>query len=241
MPAQDAIIHVDRKQRSITPGAARGADIIHLANLAPGEQLLLEVHGEIDVPLAANDLIFIRGGEVFSIAAAGHSLPDNPVRRNALDFKLNDQLVTSAPHGQVQHAKILAEDMKALAGDPGCDLWGDLEGVADSIVEDGDRIIVQPRDEFFTVTRDHEDRFYDVTVLLDGEDKPMRFPAEMTVQQAIKRSLPKSDRPSVGEFEMVDRAVGPTALEPTQSLRSAGVRDGHTLSITKKHGGGGCK
>jgi hypothetical protein len=67
----------------------------------------------------------------------------------------------------------------------------------------------------------------------------MRFPAEMTVQQAIKRSLPKSDRPNASDFEMVDRAAGPNALAPGQSLRSAGVRDGHTLSITKKHGGGG--
>jgi len=67
MPISAVQIEIDRKQRSITPGAIRGQDIINLANLAANEQVLLEVPGDIDVPLAPNDMIFIRGGEKFSI------------------------------------------------------------------------------------------------------------------------------------------------------------------------------
>jgi hypothetical protein len=38
---------------------------------------------------------------------------------------------------------------------------------------------------------------------------------------------------------MVDSSVGPQPLEPDHTLKAAGVRDRHVLSITKKNGGGG--
>ncbi len=38
---------------------------------------------------------------------------------------------------------------------------------------------------------------------------------------------------------MVDAMVGTSSLDPNATLKAAGVRDGHTLSITKKNGGGG--
>lgn len=114
-----------------------------------------------------------------------------------------------------------------------------MDGIADAIIEDSDRIVLQERDRFFAIPRDAEDRFYEVTVLLDGEDRPLRFPAAMSVREATRRSLPSADRPNVNDFEMVDRNVGTAPLNPDLTLKAAGVRDGHVLSITKKNGGGG--
>ena len=236
MPAQKVSITVDRQVRSIKPGAARGQDLIHLANLGRDEQLLLEVAGDVDIPLSPEDVIFIRGGEQFSIGDGTPVVADNPHVRKPLKLVLND---TQLPESQESHhAKLTGAELKAMVGGGDVDLWADLDGIGDEIVADTDRIVLQVQDRFFTVPRE-EDRFYEVTVILDGEDRSRRFPAMMMVQEAIRRSLPPADRPKVDDFEMVDRDVGPSALNTSLTLKAAGVRDGHVLSITKKNGGGG--
>lgn len=237
MPAQEICITIDRQTRSIKPGAVRGQDIINLANPGPNEQILLEVAGDVDVPLSPEDVIFIRGGEQFSIGDGSPVVPDNPRLRKPLRFMLND---ASLPEGkESHHAKLTGAELKTLVGGGEVDLWADLDSIADEIIEDTDRIILQVQDRLFTVPRDEEDRFYEVTVILDGEDRPRRFPAAMMVREAIRRSLPPADRPKVDEFDMVDGDVGTAPLSPSLTLKAAGVRDGHVLSITKKNGGGG--
>jgi len=236
MPAQKVSITVDRQARSIKPGAARGQDLINLANLGQDEQLMLEVAGDVDIPLSPEDVIFIRGGEQFSIGDGTPEVADNPRVRKPLKLVLNDEQL---PEGQESHhAKLTGAELKALVGGGDVDLWADLDGIADELVADTDRVVLQVQDRFFTVPRE-EDRFYEVTVILDGEDRPRRFPAMMTVREAIRRSLSSADRPKVDEFEMVDGDVGTAALNASSTLKAAGVRDGHVLSITKKNGGGG--
>lgn len=236
MPAKEVFISIDRETRSIKPGAASGQNIIDLSNLGHGEQLLLEVTGDVDIPLSPEDVIFIRGGEQFSIGDGTPMVADNPRVRKPLKLMVND---ASVPEGQESHhAKLTGAEIKALVGGGDVDLWADLDGIADEIIADTDRIILQVQDRFFTVPR-AEDRFYEVTVILDGEDRPRRFPAMMTVREAIRRSLPPADRQKVDEFDMVDGDVGTGALNASSTLKAAGVRDGHVLSITKKNGGGG--
>lgn len=236
MPAKAVQITVDREVRSITPGAVRGQTIMALANLAVGEQVLLEVAGDVDIPLASTDLIFIRGGEAFSIGGGTPPVEDNPIVRQAAAATLNGQPI---PHnGQPARAKTTGAQLKVLANAGDVHLWCDLDGLADEIVEDHDRLILQPSDQFFTVPKAHE-HFYTVTVILDGEEHSARFRVATTVREAIRRSLPPHDRPNVDDFEMVDMDIGPTALLAHQTLKEAGVRDGHVLSITKKNGGGG--
>lgn len=237
MPAQKVSITVDRQARSIKPGAARGQDIINLANLGHDEQLLLEVAGDVDIPLSPEDVIFLRGGEQFSVGDGTPVVADNPRVRKPLKLVLND--VPLPESQESHHAKLTGAELKALVGGGDVDLWADLDGIADEIIADTDRVVLQVQDRFFTVPREEEDRFYEVTVILDGDNRPRRFPAMMTVQEAIRRSLPPADRPKVHDFEMVDRDVGTVALNASSTLKAAGVRDGHILSITKKNGGGG--
>ena len=237
MPITAVSIEIDRQARSVAPGATRGQALINLASLVANEQLLLEVQGDVDIPLAPADVLFLRGGEKFSIGDGQPVVADNPAVRTAPAATLNDQpLASPGPH---HTAKMTGAHLKAVAGGGHLDLWVDLDGLADELVDDADRIVLQPRDRFFTVPRQPEDRFYEVTVILDGEDRQRRFPAGMTVQQAIRRSLPPRDRPQVTDFEMVDGNLGPLPLDSSLTLKSAGVRDGHILSITKKTGGGG--
>lgn len=236
MPIQAVQIEIDRQSRSITPGARTGQEIINLASIAAHEQVLLEVAGDVDIPLAANDVIFIRGGEKFSIGDGQPAVSDNPDMRNPVQAMLNDRpLPETIPH----RAKVMGHALKELAGGGYVDLWVDLDGIADELVDDSARVILQAKDRLFTVAREHEDRFYQVTVILDGEDRMRRFPAGMTVLEATRRSLPPRDRPNVNDFDMVDGDVGTTPLAPNLTLKAAGVRDGHVLSITKKNGGGG--
>lgn len=230
-------ISLGREPRSIVPGAVRGRDIINLAAIGAVEQVLLEVPGDVDIPLAPDDIIVIRGGEAFSIGDGEPRIEDNPATRKAVEFSLNDQAPPA--HVRPHRAKATGIELKSLAGSPEADLWVDLDGLADELIEDAQRVILQPKDRFFTVPRVDEDRLYQVTVLLDGEAKKRRFPAGMTVLEATRRSLPPRDRPEVGKFDMVDGDVGTAPLAPELTLKAAGVRDGHTLSITKKNGGGG--
>jgi hypothetical protein len=232
MPAKLVSITIDEQSQSIKPGATRGQDLFNKTNIALHEQLLLEVQGDIDVPIAAHDLIFLRGGESFSIGDGTPQVSDNPRLRSPISFLLNNTSVSS------EHAKITGANLKSLAEGLGFDLWADLDGIADEILEDQDNIVLQPVDKFFTVPSE-EDRFYEVTVILDGEDHQYRFPAAMTVREATRRSLSPADRPKVDEFDMVDGNLGTSPLTPDQTLKAAGVRDGHVLSITKKNGGGG--
>lgn len=83
------------------------------------------------------------------------------------------------------------------------------------------------------------DRVYTVTVVVDGLPKTERLRAHMTVLEATRRSLAPRDKPKAEDFLMVDRNIGTEPLTQSLTLEQAGVRDGHTLSITKKDGGGG--
>ena len=163
--------------------------------------------------------------------------PENPVLRKPVGATLNEQPLSTWGGGH--HGKAPVDQLVNWAGGGAQDIWVDLDGLADELLLPTDRIVVQAKDHFISVPREHEDRMYEVTVLLDGETKARRFPSSMTVLQATRRSLPPRDRPNVSEFEMVDGTLGTTPLDPNATLKAAGVRDGHVLSITKKNGGGG--
>ncbi len=227
-------IDVAGEKLAITPGAKRGQDLMDLAQIVAPEQIVLEVEGDVDIAISATDVIIIRGKERFSIGSGGPQLPDNPVLRNPVGATLNDQPLDHGRHGKATVAELVA-----WGGGGHQDVWVDLDGLADVLLEPGDRIVIQKKDHFITVPRDEHDRLYEVTVLFDGEDKNRRFPPSMTVLQVMRRSLPPRDRQQISEFQMADRQLGPDALDVTLTLKAAGVRDGHVLSITKKNGGGG--
>lgn len=219
------------------PGAKRGRELIETGNITAPEQLVLEVPGDVDIAVAPDDIIVIRGGEKFSVGDGEPQLPDNPLMRKPTTATLNEQPLTV--FSPARHGKASVAELTLWAGGGDLDVWLDLDGLADELLLATDRIVIQPKDHFITVQREEEDRTYEVTVLFDGEDKARRFPVAMTVLQAIRRSLPPRDRPSVNEFQMVDGNQGTQPLDVNVTLKAAGVRDGHVLSITKKNGGGG--
>lgn len=237
MPFQAVSITIGREQRSILPGAVFGRALVELAAIEPDKHLLLHAGSDVLVPVEVDDLIFIRGGETFLVAAVGESaVESNPILQDAPGL-LNDQPLPAG--AQPHRAKLFAHEVKSLIGAQAAELWVELDCALDQPIDDHHRIIRQHKDRFFTAPRLHDDRFYEVTVLLDGEAKRRRFPAAMTVLEAIRRSLPPRDRPDATKFDMVDVDLGTGELPDGASLKAAGVRDGHTLSITKKHGGGG--
>ncbi|WP_457337184.1 hypothetical protein [Rhizobacter sp. P5_C2] len=232
-------VHIDiaGKKLATSPGAKRGQDLFNMGNVTAPEQLVLEVDGDVDIAISPNDVIVVRGGERFSVGDGSPQLPDNPLMRKAIAATLNEQLLST--YGGGRHGKASVAELVIWAGGGGQDIWIDLDGLADELLLPTDRVVVQPADHFISVPREEEDRLYEVTVILDGEDKARRFPAAMTVLQAIRRSLPPRDRPNAADFEMVDGNLGTSALDVNLTLKAAGVRDGHVLSITKKNGGGG--
>lgn len=232
---QKVLITIDGDHHQVSPGATLGAHLFALRVLEEGDQLLLEVPHEIDVPVSAADLIFVRGGEVFSIGSADAGIPDNPVRREPIPYRLNDKLTTEQ-RGKHSHAKVTGAEIKQQAGSLDLDLWVDLDGIADTPIDDEDRIILQSNETFFTVEHEHnEERFYEVTTVYHGDSRLMRLPAQMKVAEATKRVLPKELRPFAEHFHMIDEALGDQTLTAGASLRDAGVKDGHVLLVSKKN------
>lgn len=236
MPTKTVSIKVNHAEHNIVPGLTTGLDIAKAGQIPDTMQLLFKV-SEIDIPVQEADCILIRGGEEFSIVEKSSQIDDNPPLKHSISFQFSTR---QAPiENAILYAKVMGSELRALAGGNTIDLWADLDGVADSLIEDTHRLILQSQDRFFTAPHDEGDRFYEVTVIFDGAPSQRRFPALMTVQEAIRRCLPPKDKPLVNEFEMVDGDIGTQPLNQSFTLKAAGVRSEHVLSITKKNGGGG--
>lgn len=236
MPTQKRItITIDGQKHQVIPGATRGSQLHTLAALADSDQLYLEIAREPDVPVAQLDLMFLRGGEVFSIGSKDAGIPDNPIRRNPISFILNDQPINLL-HDQHSHSKVTGEEIKAFVASSVLDLWADLEGIPDALIADHDQIILQANEVFFTVERDHseaQDRFYEVITVFEDEERSVSLPALMRVNEALRRILPPDMR-AFAEYYMVrDRSEGDLVLPSDSTLRDAGVKDSHVLNVVK--------
>lgn len=151
MSAHPVIITIDRQQREITPGLVMGSALLSLAGLTGSEQLLLEVRDDLDIPVDPNDGILIRGKEFFSIGKGTPPIEDNPPLKHAIRIHLGGDLVP-AEHG-FHHAKVTGAQIKALDPNlqPGDVLYADLDGLADELIQDTLRIILQKHDRFIVV------------------------------------------------------------------------------------------
>lgn len=151
MPIKTVSIIVDREKRDIVPGLVQGQDLINLAGITAPEQLLLEITGDIDIPVSPTDVILIRGNEQFSIGDGSPPIEDNPSLRHPIHFRFNDQVVS---HDKLfPQAKVTAAELKRLDPNlqPGDMLVADLRGLADEVIQDDVRIILQPHDQYITV------------------------------------------------------------------------------------------
>jgi len=75
-----------------------------------------------------------------------------------------------------------------------------------------------------------------LTILVDGLPEPKTYPGSEKVEEVIKSLLPDGQKQHWDQYQLSDRGQ---ALHPAQSLLDDGVKDGDTLSLTKKDGGGG--
>ena len=143
-------ISIDCKKHEVTPGLIQGGLLLQIAGLSGAEQLLLEAHHELDVPVGATDYLLIRGGEEFSIGDGQPPIEDNPCLRHPVRFHLNEHLI--AEEKALHHPKVLGSQIKALDSTikPGDGLFADLKHLADEPIRDDQRIIVQKHDEFIT-------------------------------------------------------------------------------------------
>jgi hypothetical protein len=141
---------IDHQKHDITPGLTTGPTLLSLANLSGSEQLLLEVPNDPDIPVDAGDSILIRGGEIFSIGKGAPPLEDNPHLHHGIRVHMNGEKI---PEDKAfHHAKVHASELRALDPDakPGDAIYADLDDLADEVIPDGVRLILQPNDKFGT-------------------------------------------------------------------------------------------
>lgn len=145
-------IKIDDVSYVVHPGLIQGRQLFELAgDLAAPAQLLIDLDGEIDIPVAADDYLLVRGGEQFVIGDGVPSIEDNPCLRHPIRIKLNGQEVE---HAQAFHRpKVMTDDIRRL--DPNAQVSDgvvlDLRGLADEMLPPGARLILFRAEEFLTV------------------------------------------------------------------------------------------
>jgi len=145
-------ICIDHAEHMVSPGLVQGHTLFQLTgDITPPKQLLLDIDGEIDIPIAPNDWIAIRGGEQFVVSNGHHPIDDNPSLRNPIRIKLNSHQV-----GQEQafhRPKVSADEIRRLDpnAQPSDSVVLDLHGLADEILPPDGRLILTHHDEFLTV------------------------------------------------------------------------------------------
>lgn len=143
-------ITIDGKKHDITPGLTSGATLRSLASLTGPEQLVLEVPNDPDIPIEAGDSILIRGDESFSIGKGTPPLADNPYLHHGIRVHMNGEKI---PEGKAfHHAKVNVNELLALDPEakPGYAVYADLDGLADEVIPEGVRLILQPNDKYGT-------------------------------------------------------------------------------------------
>ena len=197
MPAHQVNITLDRDHRPFPPGLTKGQVLIDLGGLTGKDQLLLEVDGDVDIPIAPDDFIVIEGGEAFSIGDGDPHIADNPVVRKPVEFVLNDESVHE--HSRLPHAKATGKEIKALGGKVDAQLWMDLNGLADEQIDDAARLILRPHFRFFTTEKD-SDHGSDHFVKISLDDAQREIKRGDYVVSALKHRL---DVPADYELDIV--------------------------------------
>lgn len=187
MSVHSVRITIDRQEREITPGLVMGSALLGIVSLSGHEQLLLEVKDDIDIPVAPSDGILLRGGEAFSIGKGVPPIEDNPPLKHAIRIHLGGDLV--AVEQGFHHAKVTGAQIKALDPNlqPGDVLYADLDGLADELIHDTLRIILQKHDRFIVVPCGNvggED-----LVLRDLAEVQALFPRAHLAEEGVNRYL----------------------------------------------------
>lgn len=150
MTATNVRITINGKHFGITPGLVPGSQLIDLAELSGAQQLLLDVHNDIDIPVLAEDHLLIQGGEVFTTGDGRPPIEENPCLRTPLRFYLNGDLISE--DAAITHPKASGFDIKKLDAnsEPSDGLFMDLLGLADEPIRDDQRILVRDTNRFIT-------------------------------------------------------------------------------------------
>lgn len=187
MSAHQVNIFIDSNEQPVTPGLVQGHHLLSLAGITAPKQLLLDVDGELDPPVAVDDWLLICGGERFSIWDGCPAIPDNPCLRRPLEFQFNGQPV--AEQHRFHHAKVTGAELKRLdphlRQDDG--LYADLHGLADELIRDDMRLILQRRDCFITVPCGNVG--YDIVLSQHLDEVQRQFPAASTQEATGQRYL----------------------------------------------------
>jgi hypothetical protein len=185
---RNVTITVDREEKAVPPGLKQGSELLSACGVAAPEQLLLEIKGDIDVPVGRDDFILITGGEIFSIGDGKPALDDNPALRHPIRCGFNDQALSES--AALRHPKITGAELKKLDATAvaGSRLIADLDGFADELIGDDQRLIVKPSDQFVVIPpSDNPVAVHEVEVHIDG--RQVKLGAGKYVVSVLKQKL----------------------------------------------------
>ncbi|WP_424946014.1 multiubiquitin domain-containing protein [Candidatus Spongiihabitans sp.] len=159
-----AIIKVNGNEYDIQSGITKGDNLYSLAEIVGEDKLYLDIKGEVDIPIAANDCIIILGGEDFAVGKS--DIPDNPELRKPINLNLNGANIALSKHKIT--GKEIRENDKVLSNSK---LYADLSGLPDQPIDDNCRLLIRDKDCFITIPV-ADDGIIDVEECAKNDRKP---------------------------------------------------------------------
>ena len=179
-----AIIKVNGKECDIQSGITKGDNLYSLAEIVGEDRLYLDIKGEVDIPIAANDFIIILGGEDFAVGKS--DIPDNPELRKPINLNLNDaSIALSMPKIT---GKEIRENDKVLSNSK---LYADLSGLPDQPIDDDCRLLIRDKDCFITIPV-AEDGVIDVEECAKNDRKPPKKQRQYKIKIDGKKYIANS-------------------------------------------------
>ena len=170
-------IYIQGEEQELECGVYSEKELKGLCNLDDGERIMLDITGELDIPIGEDDYVCISGDERF-IKGEEQNAPDNPNLRNNLPIVVNDSEQTIS-RAKVNRCDIANYDQELV----NCEVYVyiDLPDMPDFYLKEGYRFIVKSKISFITIPR-HEDGIVDIEECAKHNRRPPKHQKQYRIK-----------------------------------------------------------
>ena len=142
------MVKINDQHFELNTGMYEGSKLIELAKLEPDQKLLLDIKGDVDIPITPQDLVYLTGNE--TLISGKFDGPDSPNSHKCRGIVINGETVED-----VFNLKLTGLQIKELLFEDCLDkaLYVELENEPDYIVDNDASIVLNQTFGFLLVTK----------------------------------------------------------------------------------------
>lgn len=152
MTLENVTIKIEKQEIQVKPSIYSGLEIKKLSSAPCEHQLILDKVGDVDIPLNDNDLLFVNGGEVFTLSDSDR--PANPNSVHCKSIFINGEKIKEVENSKLkvsQLKKLLHDDISTKA------LYLELANEPDFLLQDDTYIVLDSSLRYLLVTKSEGD------------------------------------------------------------------------------------